>query len=145
MYICKVKNYQELSRRAANFIAAQVILKPTSVLGLATGSSPIGTYEHLVKMYENGDLDFSQVTTVNLDEYKGLSGSDMQSYRYFMNTHLFHKININYSRMQKKHAPLTMSCFTKSVLLTFRFSVLATMVISVSMNHLITLKTKRIV
>ena len=82
MYICKVKNYQELSRRAANFIAAQVILKPTSVLGLATGSSPIGTYEHLVKMYENGDLDFSQVTTVNLDEYKGLSGSDMQSYRY---------------------------------------------------------------
>ena len=97
MYICKVKNYQELSRRAANFIAAQVILKPTSVLGLATGSSPIGTYEHLVKMYENGDLDFSQVTTVNLDEYKGLSGSDMQSYRYFMNTHLFHKININYS------------------------------------------------
>lgn len=66
-------------------------------MGLATGSSPIGTYEHLVKMYENGDLDFSQVTTVNLDEYKGLSGSDMQSYRYFMNTHLFHKININYS------------------------------------------------
>ena len=154
MYICKVKNYQELSRRAANFIAAQVILKPTSVLGLATGSSPIGTYEHLVKMYENGDLDFSQVTTVNLDEYKGLSGSDMQSYRYFMNTHLFHKININYSNTYvpdgteqdaEKHAPLTMSCFTKSVLLTFRFSVLATMVISVSMNHLITLKTKRIV
>ena len=154
MYICKVKNYQELSRRAANFIAAQVILKPTSVLGLATGSSPIGTYEHLVKMYENGDLDFSQVTTVNLDEYKGLSGSDMQSYRYFMNTHLFHKININYSNTYvpdgteqdaEKACSATMSCFTKSVLLTFRFSVLATMVISVSMNHLITLKTKRIV
>lgn len=61
MYICKVKNYQELSRRAANFIAAQVILKPTSVLGLATGSSPIGTYEHLVKMYENGDLVFHRL------------------------------------------------------------------------------------
>ena len=154
MHICKAKNYQELSRKAANFIAAQVILKPASVLGLATGSSPIGTYEHLVKMYENGDLDFSQVTTVNLDEYKGLSGSDRQSYRYFMNTHLFHKININYSntyvpdelnRMQKKHAPLTTSSFTKSVLLTFKSSVLATMAISVSMNHLITLKTKRIV
>lgn len=83
MQICKVKNYQELSRKAANLIAAQVILKPDSVLGLATGSSPVGTYEHLVEMYENGDLDFSQVTTVNLDEYKGLAGSDEQSYRYF--------------------------------------------------------------
>ena len=97
MHICKVKNYQELSRKAANLIAAQVILKPDSVLGLATGSSPVGTYNHLVEMYENGDLDFSQVTTVNLDEYKGLSGSNEQSYRYFMNTHLFHKININHA------------------------------------------------
>ena len=97
MRICKAKNYDEMSRQAANVISAQVIMKPNCVLGLATGSSPIGTYEHLVKMYENGDLDFSQVTTVNLDEYKGLSGSDRQSYRYFMNTHLFHKININYS------------------------------------------------
>ena len=97
MQICKVKNYQELSRKAANLIAAQIILKPDSVLGLATGSSPVGTYEHLVEMYENGDLDFSQVTTVNLDEYKGLAGSDEQSYRYFMNTHLFHKININHA------------------------------------------------
>lgn len=97
MQICKVKNYQELSRKAANLIAAQVILKPDSVLGLATGSSPVGTYEHLTEMYENGDLDFSKVTTVNLDEYKGLAGSDEQSYRYFMNTHLFHKININHA------------------------------------------------
>ena len=72
MQICKVKNYQELSRKAANLIAAQIILKPDSILGLATGSSPVGTYEHLVEMYENGDLDFSQVTTVNLDEYKGV-------------------------------------------------------------------------
>ena len=97
MQICKVKNYQELSRKAANLIAAQIILKPDSILGLATGSSPVGTYEHLVEMYENGDLDFSQVTTVNLDEYKGLAGSDEQSYRYFMNTHLFHKINFNHA------------------------------------------------
>lgn len=123
MHICKVKNYQELSRKAANLIAAQVILKPDSVLGLATGSSPVGTYNHLVEMYENGDLDFSQVTTVNLDEYKGLSGSNEQSYRYFMNTHLFHKININHANTYvpngtepdaEKHALLTMSCFTKS-------------------------------
>ena len=83
MQICKVKNYQELSRKAANLIAAQIILKPDSILGLATGSSPVGTYEHLVEMYENGDLDFSQVTTVNLDEYKGLAGSDEQSYRFY--------------------------------------------------------------
>ena len=82
MQICKVKNYQELSRKAANLIAAQIILKPDSVLGLATGSSPVGIYEHLTAMYENGDLDFSQVTTVNLDEYRGLSGSDEQSYPY---------------------------------------------------------------
>ena len=96
MQICKVKNYQELSRKAANLIAAQIILKPDSVLGLATGSSPVGTYDRLVEMYQDGDLDFSEITTVNLDEYKGLSGSHEQSYRYFMNTHLFHRINISY-------------------------------------------------
>lgn len=96
MQICKVKNYQELSRKAANLIAAQIILKPDSVLGLATGSSPVGTYDRLVEMYQDGDLDFSGITTVNLDEYKGLSGSHEQSYRYFMNTHLFHRVNISY-------------------------------------------------
>lgn len=94
MQICKVKNYQELSRKAANLIAAQIILKPDSVLGLATGSSPVGTYDRLVEMYQDGDLDFSRITTVNLDEYRGLPGSHEQSYRYFMNTHLFHKVNI---------------------------------------------------
>lgn len=98
MHICKVKNYHELSRKAANMIAAQVIMKPDCVLGLATGSSPIGTYDRLVEMYEAGDLDFSQVTTVNLDEYKGLPGSNDQSYRYFMNSHLFHRINVSYDR-----------------------------------------------
>ena len=96
MQIYKVKNYQEMSRKAANIIAAQVILKPDSILGLATGSSPVGTYQHLTEMYQQGDVDFSQVTTVNLDEYKGLGGSDPQSYRYFMNANLFHKVNIPY-------------------------------------------------
>ena len=72
MKIYKVKNYDELSRKAANIIAAQITLKPDSVLGLATGSSPVGLYKNLVSMYENGDLDFSKITTVNLDEYKGL-------------------------------------------------------------------------
>lgn len=94
MQIYAVKDYEELSRKAANIISAQVILKPTSVLGLATGSTPVGTYRHLIKKYENGDLDFSKVTSVNLDEYKGLSGEHDQSYRYFMNTNLFDHVNI---------------------------------------------------
>lgn len=95
MKIVKAKDYQDLSRKAANIIAAQLITKPNCVLGLATGSSPIGTYDQLVSMYENGDLDFSQVTTVNLDEYKGLDASNDQSYRYFMNKHLFTRVNID--------------------------------------------------
>lgn len=94
---CK-EDYKEMSRKAASIIAAQVILKPDSVLGLATGSTPIGTYENLVAWYENGDLDFSQVSSVNLDEYKGLSGDNDQSYRYFMNQHLFSKVNIDVAR-----------------------------------------------
>lgn len=92
------KDYKEMSRKAANIIAAQVITKPDCVLGLATGSSPVGTYEHLIEMYNNGDLDFSGVTSVNLDEYKGLSGDNDQSYRYFMNTNLFNHVNIDKSR-----------------------------------------------
>ena len=98
MQICKVKNYQELSRKAANLIAAQIILKPDSVLGLATGSSPVGTYDRLVEMYQDGDLDFSEITTVNLDEYKGLSGSHEQSYRYFMEHNLFSHVDIDPAR-----------------------------------------------
>lgn len=94
---CK-EDYKEMSRKAASIIAAQIILKPESVLGLATGSTPIGTYENLVAWYENGDLDFSMISSVNLDEYKGLSGDNDQSYRYFMNQHLFSKVNIDVSR-----------------------------------------------
>lgn len=78
------EDYKGMSRKAANIISAQVILKPDSVLGLATGSTPIGTYEQLVEWYKKGDLDFSQVTSVNLDEYKGLSSDNNQSYHYFM-------------------------------------------------------------
>lgn len=98
MKICKAKDYQELSRKAANIISAQLIMKPNCVLGLATGSSPVGTYEHLIERYKMGDLDFSQVTSVNLDEYKGLDPENEQSYRYFMNTNLFNHVNIDKSR-----------------------------------------------
>ncbi len=94
MKIVSAKNYDEMSRRAANLIAAQILMKPDCVLGLATGSSPIGTYRNLVERYEMGDLDFAQVTSVNLDEYRGLPGDHDQSYRYFMNTNLFDHVNI---------------------------------------------------
>lgn len=95
MVIYKAKNYQDMSRKAANLISAQIIMKPNCVLGLATGSSPVGTYKQLIEWYEKGDLDFSQVTSINLDEYKGLSPENDQSYRYFMNTNLFNHVNID--------------------------------------------------
>ncbi len=98
MLLYKVKDFKELSRKAANIISAQVILKPTSVLGLATGSTPVGTYKQLIEWYEKGDIDFSQVTTINLDEYKGLGADDVQSYRYFMNDNLFDHVNVNKDR-----------------------------------------------
>lgn len=92
------KDYEAMSRRVAGIIAAQVILKPDCVLGLATGSSPEGAYKELVRRYQAGELDFSKVTSVNLDEYKGLAGDNDQSYRYFMNKHLFDHVNIDKSR-----------------------------------------------
>ena len=98
MKIYKTKDYNDMSRKAASIISSQVILKPNCVLGLATGSSPIGTYKNLVEWHQQGDLDFSEVTTVNLDEYKGLPRDNDQSYYYFMNEHLFSKVNINKER-----------------------------------------------
>ena len=95
MKFITVDTYEKLSRQAANIISAQVIIKPDSVLGLATGSSPVGTYKQLIEWYRKGDIDFSRVTTVNLDEYVGLSGKDEQSYRYFMNKNLFEHVNID--------------------------------------------------
>ncbi len=94
MRIYRAKDYQDLSRKAANIISAQVILKPDCVLGLATGSSPIGTYKQLIEWYNKGDLDFSEVKTVNLDEYRGLGIESDQSYVYFMQENLFKHINI---------------------------------------------------
>ena len=94
MKFIKVKTYEELSARAAEIIGAQVVMKPQCVLGLATGSSPLGTYAILAEKYERGELDFSEVTSVNLDEYVGLTGENDQSYRYFMDKNFFEKINI---------------------------------------------------
>ena len=94
MRIYKAKDYVDMSRKAANIVSAQVIMKPNCVLGLATGSAPIGLYKQLVEWYNKGDLDFSEVMTVNLDEYKGLSRDNDQSYYYFMHQNLFDHVNI---------------------------------------------------
>ena len=98
MRIHKTKNYDEMSRKAADLIFSQVTLKPACVLGLATGSTPIGTYQCLIRDYAAGSLYFSEVKTVNLDEYRGLTGENEQSYRYFMNHRLFQHINIPLSQ-----------------------------------------------
>ena len=95
MVIYNAKDYNDMSRKAANIISAQVIIKPDCVLGLATGSTPEGTYKQLVEWYKKGDLDFSKVKVVNLDEYKGLSKDNDQSYAYFMRKHLFDNVNID--------------------------------------------------
>ncbi|MCR5663325.1 MAG: glucosamine-6-phosphate deaminase [Oscillospiraceae bacterium] len=94
MRIIRARDYEDMSRLAANIIAAQVLLKPTSVLGLATGSSPVGTYRELIGRYRSGELDFSQVRTVNLDEYVGLGPDNDQSYAWFMRRNFFDGVNI---------------------------------------------------
>lgn len=95
MRVIRAKDYQDASRKAANILSAQVILKPDSVLGLATGSSPLGIYEQLIKWYRKGDIDFSRTKAVNLDEYVGLSAIHDQSYAYFMRHNFFEHINID--------------------------------------------------
>ncbi len=94
MKIIRAKDYAELSKKAANIMAAQIINKPDCVLGLATGSSPIGLYKELIKKYENGDISFSKVRTINLDEYRGITKDNDQSYYYFMNDNLFSHVDI---------------------------------------------------
>ena len=95
MRLIRAKNYQDASRKVANIISAQVILKPDCVLGLATGSSPVGAYQQLIKWCDQGDVDFAQTRTVNLDEYVGLSADHDQSYSYFMHQNFFDHINID--------------------------------------------------
>ena len=102
MKLIIAKDYEHMSRQAANIISAQVILKPDSVLGLATGSSPIGTYKQLIDWYRKGDLDFGQVHSVNLDAYVGLSADHPQSYAHFMREKFFGHINI---RPDHTHIP----------------------------------------
>ena len=95
MRIIVVDNYEEMSKKAARMIASQVMLKPDSVLGLATGDTPLGMYKELVKLFNNAEVDFNEVRTFNLDEYYGLSSESPHSYYSYMINNLFNHININ--------------------------------------------------
>lgn len=99
MNVIICKNYEEVSEKAAGIFKKQINDKPECVLGLATGSTPEGMYSRLVDMYNNGEVDFSRVTTFNLDEYYPIAQSDEQSYHTFMNKNLFSKINVDPSRI----------------------------------------------
>lgn len=98
MKIIIADNYEEMSIKAANIVAEQIKLKPSSSLGLATGGTPVGMYQSLIKMYENGEISFKDITTYNLDEYIGLPENHEQSYRYFMDNNLFNHIDIDKSK-----------------------------------------------
>ena len=102
MRIIRTKDYNDMSRKTANMIAAQVMIKPDSLLGLATGASPIGTYKCLVEDYKNGNVDFSKISSVNLDEYYGIGADNDQSFHYFMNHHFFNHVNI---KIENTHIP----------------------------------------
>ncbi len=95
MRIIVVDNYDEMSKKAALMIASQVMLKPDSVLGLATGDTPPGMYKELIKLYNKKEVDFKEVRTFNLDEYYGLNRENPQSYYSYMMNNLFNNININ--------------------------------------------------
>ncbi|MDO5695686.1 MAG: glucosamine-6-phosphate deaminase [Eubacteriales bacterium] len=102
MKIIYTENYEVMSAVTAQLIAAQIYRKPDCVLGLATGSTPLGTYAELIRMHRSQNLNFSKVRTVNLDEYKGLSPDSDQSYAYFMRENFFRHINI---RPENTHVP----------------------------------------
>lgn len=98
MEFIKAKNYEDMSRMAADIMAAEVLKKPECVLGLATGSTPLGMYRELVQRCQAGTVSFKGVTTVNLDEYRGLSRDNKQSYYYFMHHNFFEQVDIDPAR-----------------------------------------------
>lgn len=102
MNIIRAKDYEDMSRKAAEIIADQVAHKADAVLGLATGGTPVGTYKRLVEIYKEGKLDMSGIKTVNLDEYVGISPDNSQSYRFFMNDNFFDHVNV---KKENTHVP----------------------------------------
>lgn len=105
MIVHVFENAAQVARAAAALFTAQILKKPDSVLGLATGSTPIDTYQELIRLHKDGILDFSRVTTFNLDEYVGLPADHEQSYDYFMRQQLFSHININNTHLPSGIAP----------------------------------------
>ncbi|WP_458786468.1 glucosamine-6-phosphate deaminase [Vallitalea sediminicola] len=95
MRIIVTGTYEEMSKKAATLVASQVNLKPNSILGLATGGTPVGMYKELVKMYQDDEVDFSTVKTFNLDEYYPIDKTNDQSYYYYMKDNLFNHVNIS--------------------------------------------------
>jgi glucosamine-6-phosphate deaminase len=104
MRIIVVENYEEMSKKAAVMIASQIILKPNSVLGLATGDTPLGMYKELIDMYHKKQIDFSEAKSFNLDEYYGLEKNNSQSYHHYMIENFFSHINID---KEKINIPIT--------------------------------------
>lgn len=102
MKLFATKDYDEMSLKGASVLGAVIAQNPKAVIGLATGSTPVGTYKNLAKANEQGIIDFSDITSVNLDEYVGLPGDHDQSYRYFMNDNLFNHVNID---IKRTHVP----------------------------------------
>ncbi len=102
MRVIVEENGEQVSRRAAALMAAQIRRKPHSVLGLATGSTPLGVYRELIRLHQQQELDFSEITTFNLDEYVGLGPTHPQSYRYFMQQNFLDHINID---LKRTHVP----------------------------------------
>ena len=94
MRIIIARNYQDMSKKTANMVAAQILLKPNSVLGLATGSTPVMAYQYLIKLFQDETISFRDVVTVNLDEYIGLSEKNTNSYHFFMQDMFFNHIDI---------------------------------------------------
>jgi len=107
MLVVVKEDYDAMSREAASIVALHLRKKPNLVLGLATGSTPLGTYKELIRLYREEELDFSKVTTFNLDEYVGLSPDHRQSYRYFMMETLFKHINIDHRSIHVPHGVAT--------------------------------------
>lgn len=102
MRLIVVDNYEAMSRKAANMVAAQILLKPESVLGLATGSTPLMTYQFLIKLYKDETINLDGVTTFNLDEYVGISKGNENSYHYYMEENFFKYVNI---KSENQHIP----------------------------------------
>lgn len=98
MKVIVTKNYDDMSAEAAKILIDVIKNKPDCTLGLATGSTPVGTYDRMVAAYERGEISFGNVSSVNLDEYYPIAPTDPQSYRYFMNENLFDRVDIDRSR-----------------------------------------------